>query len=208
MRLVKVSGRIFPVMKQGYDIDTLDGCPDIMKEQLWKGCLFRLPIRKRNEIEDSESDHSILTEFTPDVITTEYLLDHIKQWIEDVKLSLLFLKHLTDIEFYVINEVKKPQMTLLARHSTTLTEEARKCRNDLDRAVTSFVSSSSTPKVVLYQINLTSLVCTSSSAKESKECWLVQEGVGDICLPNHQWNFLPNFKPRPWTCSCFTTREM
>ena len=186
----------FPVMKQGYDIDTLDGCPDIMKEQLWKGSLFRLPIRKTSEIEDSKSDHSIFTEFTADVITTEYLLDHIEQWIEDVKLSLLFLNHLTDIEFYVINEVKKPQMTLLARHSTTLTEEARKCRNDLECAVNSFVSSSSTPKVVLYQIYLTSFVCTSSPAEESKECWLVQEGVGDICLPNHQWNFLPNFKPR------------
>ena len=71
-----------------------------LRRELWKGSLFRLPIRKISESEDSESDNnSTLTDvqFSPD---TEYLLDHIKQWIEDVKSCLSFsLNHLTDIEF-------------------------------------------------------------------------------------------------------------
>ena len=191
----------FPVMKQGYNIDEIDGCPESLRRELWKGSLFRLPIRKISESEDSESDNnSTLTEFSPD---TEYLLDHIKQWIEDVKLSLLFLNHLTDIEFYVINEVQKPQMTLLASHSTTLTEEAKRCRNDLECAVTLFhndnVSPCSEPKVFLYPITITSIVQSyhqkMKPPKTKKESWLVQEGVGDICCPDLKWP-VPNFKPR------------
>ena len=186
----------FPVIKQGYDIDKLDGCPKYMRRELWKGSLFRLPIRNISESEDSESDH--LSESTPDVVTTEYLLHHIEQWIEDVKLSLLFLNHLTDIEFYVINEVKKPQMTLLARHSSTLSEEAKKHRNDFECAVRSFLSPCSAPKVVLYPITITSLVqCSKMKHPDAKkEFWLVQEGIGDIYLPDRQWMFVPNIKPR------------
>ena len=193
----------FPAIKQGYNIDKLDGCPDNMKEDLWKGSLFRLPLRK-NDSENPESYYcSIQTEFKPD-ITTAYLFHRIKQWIEDVKLSLLFLNHVTDIEFYMIDEGQK--MTLLASHSTELTEDAKKCRNDLEGALASFdndnMSLFSEPKVFLYQIKIASIVWSfrdesqkAKPPKVKKESWLVQEGVGDIFLSDRKWP-AHNFKPR------------
>ena len=98
-------------------------------------------------------------------------------------------------------------MTLLASYSATLSQEAIEKRAKLESYTSSF-QQGCTPQVIMYPLTITSVIrdfkhdpstnlqIVSAKCRSQNECWLVQEGVGDIfCLKQH-WKFVPEFKPR------------
>ena len=200
----------FPAIKPGYFINEVNGCPEDLQKQLPKGTLFRLPIR--NQIDKKESpDNSIFTEMLPSLLTPASLLKHIQQWITDIKLSLLFLKHLTDIQFYIIDgHYSRESMTLLASYSATLSQQALESRAELESYSSAFnLQQGCTPQVITYPMTITSVIrdlkhdpsaklplASGAKCRSQNECWLVQEGVGDIYCQDQNWKFVPEFKPR------------
>ena len=149
-----------------------DDFPD-KPQNLDSGVLFRFPLRCTEEqVMNSELvDHEKAKPLTSDKM--EELL---KNWMVNIKESLLFLNHIIQFEYYVIESSGKVKCE--RSYSVELDGDSLEKRKKLKA---SFAS----PFLVTYPM----ILKTNLDAKNSlEEHWLIQQGVGDIQNPNKNWN--------------------
>ena len=155
------------------------------------GTLFRFPLRwneelvSNSELVDHEDENTV-------PLTAEMMESNLREWAPKMKESLLFLKHVIELRFYVIEEDKT---CVLTHHfSSELDSHARECRRELLERNTSFAqrNSSKDPYLTSYTLRL-----LEKAPDSTQEEWLVQQGVGDISNPSQNWQYLDRLHMTP-----------
>ena len=148
----------FPSMKSPY---LLNDQGSVSQEIKNKGTLFRLPLRLTQEMAE-------ISDFTNDTISLEQFELNLREWISQVSEALLFLRHISDVKFFVIGEGKS-RFDLHIKVKSVITAE---------KAIIKEVGSS---KLLLYPMTL-------FSNENKKTEWLVQLGEGNVEDPDFNWD--------------------
>ena len=149
----------FPSMKSPY---LLNDHGNIAQEIKRKGTLFRLPLRLTQEM-------VTISDFTNDTMSLEKLESDLMEWISQVTEALLFLKHINDVRFFVINKGESSRFELRIQEKSIVTGEK----------IT--VEKLGNAKLILYPMTL-----FSKGNKHSD--WLVQLGEGNVKDQEFNWN--------------------
>ena len=178
--------RDFPDMRSAYLRCGLDnGFKDLLN-----GSLFRFPLRHTEELVNL----SKLLEHDPTPLTVDTMLRNLHSWAPEMKEAMLFLNHVTELRFFIIEEEGRNLVTI--RHFTTQVDpSAQSNRAELYDKLKAFKQSGCEPHVVRYPLTITEM---SHSGTESKkeEKWLIQQGVGNINNRQQMWQYVENVKPR------------
>ena len=178
---LKALWKRFPDMKSSYLQQDLDEFPVEIK----KGALFRLPLRlTREDAEQSEivSDDSFFE--------LQSLEKDFKKWISLMQEALLFVHHVCDLRFFVINDTKKhlgvlhwqdPNLVNLCNHV-----ESTKGKKNV-------IFDESGTKLTVYNLRL------ADKKMDKEEKWIIQLGEGNAANPSFDWKAIkpPNVKIRP-----------
>ena len=148
----------FPSMKSPY---LLNDKGSISQEIQHKGTLFRLPLRLTQEMAE-------ISDFTKDTISLEKLEEDLEKWISEVSEALLFLRHVKDVRFFVVNEGRS-WFDLQIKLKSVI---------KVDKTVHKINGNS---KLVFYPMTL-------FSKEDKKTEWLVQLGEGDFEDPEFNWD--------------------
>ena len=152
-----------------------------------KGVLFRFPLRCTPEqVKNSKLvDHSKAKPLT--VYAVEELLT---KWTEEIKQSFIFLNHIVQFEYYVIEESGKIKCD--GKYNIHIDEKSTEKRTSLNESFAIFRNTKN-PILVTYPLVLETMVTSTFSIKEH---WLIQQGVGDVENHAKNWSFL-NAKTLP-----------
>ena len=148
----------FPSMKSPY---LLNDRGKVAQEIKNKGTLFRLPLRLTKKMVKT-------SDFANSAESLEQLKENLKEWISQVSETLLFLHHVNDIRFFVINEEDSGRFDLCIHEKSKITGDK-------------IVKEVGKSKLILYPITL-------FSTKVKKTEWLVQLGEGNIEDSKFDWN--------------------
>ena len=202
---VKYPGRMFRDLDKAF-WETFDDLKSIYlrdgllnrPNELLKGSLFRFPLRHSLEIA-KQSDIvkqlsiGITNGASKYVISADGLYELLFQWAPTMKSALIFLSHVTELKFYVIEKSSK-EMKLYNCYHAEMDEKALTCRMHLSDKIKEFSEESgSEPHIEVYPL---SIVDTSNSKEVRQEKWLVQQGVGDIENKAQKWSYISQVKPR------------
>ena len=159
----------FPDMKSSYLQDDLSEFPVEMKN----GSLFRLPLRlTREDAEQSEiaSDDSFFD--------LESLERNLKKWISLMQEALLFVHHVCDIRFFVINDSKEPLGVLQWQDPNPV----NLCSHvESIKGTKNVIFDESGTKLTVYSLR----VIDKKTDKEVK--WTIQLGKGNAANPSFDW---------------------
>ena len=201
---VKYPGRMFRDLDESFwnafdDLKSIylrDGLSN-RPEELLKGSLFRFPLRHSLEIA-KQSDivkelcNGSITEIENSVISAEHLHKLVSEWAPTMKSTLLFLNHITELKFFVIEKLSK-EMKLNNYYCAEMDEKSLISRVHLSDKIKDFLKESgSEPHIVIYPLS----IVDRSNSKDIREEWLVQQGVGDIENKEQTWSFISQVKPR------------
>ena len=192
------------------------------KNEIWppgsEGSLFRFPLRQtvaqvlQSEIVDNEYDTLPLTIADIEVKFNE--------WVQHIKDALLFLNHITEFSYYIIDETG---YHLQAKYEVILETDAIHKRKELFRAFANFKASKK-PDAFTYQLSLNYRekkcmlplqvrVKLESEYQTFQEKWLIQQGVGDLDKneSSQKWLYVNRVLPKhgiaaQCTTSSFTGR--
>ena len=165
-------------LKSTYLQDGLNCLDEISSE----GTLFRLPLRSSAESKLIDSNISPYTSST--------IEGNLNEWAPKMKEALLFLKHVTELRFFVIEE-NATVMTTTHHYKVTLSKDDVKKLKTLQETCKNFTTENSKEGIVVnYHLEL-----AEKLPNQLKEEWLVQQGVGDIQNPSQHWQFLDRIKP-------------
>ena len=173
-------------LKSAYLQEGVSGCPDEMRG----GSLFRFPLRfttdlmEQSELVDHEKEYGSTLTLSPWRIE-----QYLNQWAPDMKESLIFLNHVTDLKFYVIENKQKPKMQLTHHFQVKIDQAAVNHRTQLHKRASGFTRDSE-PCVITYALEL-----IDTLPKETNK-WLIQQGVGDIGCGDQTWMFVSKVKPK------------
>ena len=181
-------------LKAAYLQDELSNCPNEIKT----GTLFRFPLRSTQELvkksklldNDSLSMHNMC-------ITDWKMQDNLKEWACYLKQALLFLNHVIELKFFVIENMPNSEIKTTQTHwfEVSLDEPATVAieQDELHRKVAAFARRGSEP----YITRPYSMTCIDKSASNAEsERWLIQKGVGDVDNLGQDWIYAPQVKPR------------
>ena len=180
----------FPDMKAAYLRSSLTNCP----RELLKGSLFRFPLRYCQELVDaSEIIHTKGGQgIFEGVLSAGKMHEHLKKWAPQMKLSMFFLNHVTEMKFFII-ESKTNILTVEYHYRVDIDTPAMARRRELHERISQFKDQQGAePYITKYQLSLTEV----SRGKEHKDLWLIQQGIGDMGNRNQVWKFLNFVKPR------------
>ena len=183
----------FPGMKSSFLREGLQKFPS----ELMEGSLFRFPLRHTtNHIKASEIlDHSGSP--SPRPLTADIMHKHLKKWAPDMKKALLFLNNVRELQFLVIEQTNTSlEVECTFQVHFIDSEQAIKSRDIVHTAVTAFTQKSGSRSCVeRYHITTTESHSHSTSSSTT-ECWLIQQGVGDIADDSVHWEYISQVKPR------------
>ncbi len=187
-----------------------------------KGSLFRFPLR-------STYDHIKKSKIIEDIImasplTADELDRKLKRWILQMKDALVFLNHITEFSYYVVDD---KGFHLYAQYKVTMDSTADKTRKDLFASLKEFKkfkkpcvfnyqlrmdckeSSHIIPRNVLPPLPPHSLlpppshtnyghVATICQYQTYNEQWFIQQGVGDLdkCPSSQKWRYIRQVLPK------------
>ena len=184
----------FPDMKSSYLQHDHDEFPIETK----MGSLFRLPLRLTRE--DAEQSEIVSGD---SFFELESLEKDFKKWISLMQEALLFVHHVCDIRFFVINDTKKPlgvmhwqdpSLVNLCNH----VESTRGKRN--------VIFDESGTKLTVYNLRL------ADKKMNKEESWIIQLGEGNAANPSFDWKDIrpPNVEIRPQhgIAACMDTNFM
>ena len=172
-------------LKSAYLREGVSGCPNEMKG----GSLFRFPLRfteelmKQSEVVDHEKHHSFTVPLSP-----SRMEQYLKQWAPEMKEALIFLNHVTDLKFYMIEDQQKPKMKLIHHFKVKINQIAVNQRTQLHKIASGFDRDSES-HVITYPLELIDTVLKKTNK------WLVQQGIGDIGCGDQAWLFVSKVKP-------------
>ena len=177
-------------LKTAYLRGDLSDCPNEIAQG---GTLFRFPLRSTEDLvkksELIEERNKSLTQ----PLSAWKLEKQMKEWAPKMKEALIFLKHVTELKFFVITDGKLgPTAMITANHyKSELGNEGKDGRLKLqERAVTFTENGTKEPLLVNYKLKVIEEV-----PNKKEEQWLVQQGVGDIKKPSQHWQYLSHIKP-------------
>ena len=149
-----------------------DDFPD-KPQNLDSGVLFRFPLRYTEEqVKNSKLvDHEKAKPLTADKM--EELLN---AWTVSIKESLLFLNHIIQFEYYIIES--SGEVKCVRSYSVDLDADSLEKRKKLKESFSS-------PFLVTYPIILKTNLGANLFLEEH---WLIQQGIGDIENPSKSWN--------------------
>ena len=128
------------------------------------------------------------------VLTASKMHDYLKKWAPQMKQSMFFLNHVTELKFFVIeSQYGKNHLRLEHQYQVSMDDMAATCRKELHQKLLDFNKAQGAhPFVTKYQLFFTD----NEGEKEVKEQWLIQQGVGNIYSDDQHWNFIDQLKPR------------
>ena len=177
----------FPDMKPAYLHSNVNGPSECIEVR--SGSLFRFPLRHTQElVKASEIVNANLKNFEG-VVTADKMHNYLLKWAPQMKQSLFFLNHVTELKFFVIHESSNNSLKLEHHYQVKIDSSAITKRSELHQKIIGFNGAGSDPFVTKYQLTLT-------EGKGSEEQWLIQRGVGDIYNKHQKWKFVDQVKPR------------
>ena len=184
----------FKDMKSAYLQSRLENCPPELQEG---GSLFRFPLRHTPKLVAMSKILKKDTFANPKPLKADDMHSYLKDWAPGMKEAMLFLNHITELRFFVI-EKKSHTIITLSNYRTTVNQCAQVSRVQLHNALSAFKQDSCTqPTVVRYPITISTVTHKRGGAEQHvKENWLIQQGVGDIENEHQTWKYISNIKPR------------
>ena len=145
--------KIFPGMKSPYLLNDKGSIPNEIKK---KGSLFRLPLRVTEEMAE-------VSKFCSDIVSLNQLELDLAEWVSQVSETLLFMQHVEDVKYFVIND--RNWSNSLHLRSIKGNKTVKEC---------------SKSKLILYPLTL--------YKGSTKSQWFVQLGEGNIEDPDFNWD--------------------
>ena len=180
----------FPDMKAAYLCSSLTNCP----RELLKGSLFRFPLRYCQKLVDAsgiigaKGGQGIFE----GVLSAGKMHEYLKKWAPQMKQSMFFLNHVTEMKFFII-ESKTNSLTVEYHYRVDIDPPAIARRKELHEKISQFKDQEGAePYITKYQLSLIEVL----RGNKYKDQWLIQQGIGDMENSNQVWKFLNFVKPR------------
>ena len=180
----------FEDMSSTYLVNGVDNLPEAIEH----GSLFRFPLRHSKDLVQLSKilDHTS-GEVQP--MTADRLENELMKWFPDMKGAMLFLQHVSEIKFMVI-EQNVCNLNTVYHYSRCIPDEEK-----YSTSITKFGSSvsnfshSSRPisDRVLHPLRITE---HTGKSKNMTEEWLIQQGIGDLNKQGVNWIYSRRVKPR------------
>ena len=154
---------------------------DSLPEQLSylkKGSLFRFPLR-------STASKIVEEEILAEPLTAKIMEKKLVNWVHQIKDALLFLNHITQLEFYVI-DADTNEFHCKDRYKVHLDDSSHEARSSFYQIISNFKDFMQ-PQVVTYPLTMI------TSTDEEK--WLIQQGVGDLQNSSQNWTYINQTLP-------------
>ena len=156
---------------------------------LEEGVLFRFPLRStKAQVMNSELVNDPV-KTAP--LTVDVMKERLRNWVLAIKDSLLFLNHIIQFEYYIIEN--SGVVKCEGSYNTNLDDDSRKKRANLKEMSVTFRKTRA-PFVITYPLTLETKNLRPHSY--TKEHWLIQQGVGDIQDSSKHWVFLNKTIPK------------
>ena len=181
----------FPDMSSAYLQTGLENCPP----ELRGGSLFRFPLRTtKDHLHSSKIIKTKEGKLITECITSSNMFGMLHSWAPKMKEAMLFLNHIKELQFIVIEEKNKN----LEIKSKFCREVGDSALHGLQEALSSFKNRQGNKSVVMrYPLTIRDIYCSPSGKESStEEKWLIQQGVGDIDNEDQTWSFIDTVKPR------------
>ena len=180
----------FEDMSSAYLINGVNNLPELIQH----GSLFRFPLRHSKELVQSSKilDHSC-GEVQP--MTADKLEEKLMNWFPDMKGAMLFLQHISEIKFMVIEE-NADELSTVYHYSRCIPDEEKYSTSitKFENSVSKFSHvSSPISSRVLYPVKITEHI---EKGKNMTEEWLIQQGIGDLNKQGVNWKYSRRVKPR------------
>ena len=157
--------------------------------------MFRFPLRTTKDHLDSSKiirtkEGKLITE----CITSNNMFGMLRSWAPKMKEAMLFLNHIKELQFIVIEEKSKN----LEIKNKFFREVGDSALHGLQEALSSFKNKQGNKSVVMrYPLTIRDIYCSPSGKESStEEKWLIQQGVGDTDNEDQTWSFVDTVKPR------------
>ena len=194
----------FEDMSSTYLINGVDNLP----EPIQHGSLFRFPLRHSKELVQSSKivDHSC-GEVQP--MTADRLEKELMKWFPDIKGAMLFLQHISEIKFMVIEDNTR-KLNTVHHYSCCIPdkEEFSTSITKFGNYVSNFNHSQPISDRVFYPLIITE---HTENSKNMTEKWLIQQGIGDLNKQGVNWIYSRRVKPRHGIAAplnvCSSTRD-
>ncbi|CAI7990021.1 Sacsin [Geodia barretti] len=184
----------FPDMIPAYLQCNVEGGSEC--REILGGSLFRFPLRHTRELVDASEivcENEESKKVFEGVLTASRMQEYLHKWAPQMKQSMYFLNHVTELKFFVISQYGGNHLRLEHHYRVGIDDLAAAYRKEIHQKLKSFnVAQGAEPFVTKYQLTLTEM----GSGKEMKEKWLIQQGVGDIHNKQQEWKYIARVKPR------------
>ena len=154
-----------------------------------KGVLFRFPLRctKEQVMKSELVNNAVRTE----PLTADTMETYLKSWVALMKDALLFLSHIVQFEYYVIEN--SGSIKCETSYVVHMEDNVHEMRTSLKEQFAAFKQSKK-PLIVTYPLTLETKSLKLSSHEEQ---WLIQQGVGDVQDPhNKHWEYSEKTLPK------------
>ena len=178
---------------------------------LQTGSLFRFPLRYTKEqiLKSNIIDDKVKTE----PLTAEKLERMLNEWVPMIKEALLFLNHITEFHYYVIDD-QSNEFHLKASYEAHLSDQAKQSRDELFKSLREFRRTKkshvvtyplcieskedkrSLKKIYFAPLMISKVQGTHQEYTTQKEKWLIQQGVGDIQNQLQKWRYISQVLPK------------
>ena len=183
----------FKDMQSAYLRSGLDNCPSEVQKG---GSLFRFPLRHTPELVRMSAIVKKDPKLQPKPLTADDMHANLKDWAPSMKEAMLFLNHVTELRFFVIEENSHSLLTL-NNYRTKVDQSAQDSRVQLHRALSAFKEETgSKSSLVRYPLTVCTVTHKKGAEQLVEERWLIQQGVGDIENEQQNWKYIGNIKPR------------
>ena len=198
----------FPDFKSAYLQDGLKDCPP----ELLGGSLFRFPLRHNYNLMRSSKIVEHSTSYRNEPLTADRMHRYLTDWAPKMKQALLFLNHVTELHFFIIedhkpimltstgvSDVRVPSLVLEHCFQVCIDDSGKQSRAHLHEKIVAFKEErGSEPCVVQYPLTITETLPNLPQRKEKQktEKWLIQQGIGDLEDKQQTWNYISLVKPK------------
>ena len=194
----------FADIRPTYAIHEIDGCP--FKESMKHGTVFRFPLRHNCQLVNESKIVKVVNEGISirekvKPISAATMHKHLLSWSEEIKLTPLFLSHLKQISFYVIENPFRPKMEMIKQYTVQLSDSALADRVQFQTICKSFNQQEGClPHRVQYMLSI------QEENEKTSNKWLVQQSIGDEQKPTQRWIYVPQIKPQHAIAVCLTPK--
>ena len=165
-----------------------------------KGVLFRFPLRcTMTQVMNSEL---VLNTVKTEPLTANIMEKYLRSWVKTMKDALLFLNHIIQFEYYVIEN--SGSLKCETSYVVHMEDDIHEMRSSLKERFAAFRHDKK-PFLVTYPLTLEAKLIKSST----QEQWLIQQGVGDVHQDsnNKHWEYLNKALPKHGIAATFKRTE-